>query len=72
MDLQADTFTSNKIVQIDRETQTLTEYDIPYTLPVLNNSVLPAAVQGRAALSCVVQPGEDGVSYLRLDDPTLY
>ena len=72
MEPQADTFTSNKIVQIDRETQTLTEYDIPYTLPVLNNSVLPAAVQGRAALSCVVQPGEDGVSQLRLNRCSSY
>lgn len=60
---QADTFTSNKIVEIDRSTGTLEEYDIPYKLPVLGNSVLPSDVQGRVALSCVVQPGKDGRIY---------
>lgn len=60
---QADTFTSNKIVQIDIPTGQLREFDIPYKLPVLGNSVLPSDVQGRVALSCVVQPGKNGKIY---------
>lgn len=58
--IYADTFTSNKIVQIDRPSGKLTEYDIPYKLPVLGFDVLPADVLGTVALSCVVQPGKNG------------
>jgi hypothetical protein len=73
---QADTFTSNKIVQIDRDSGELKEYDIPYKLQPLNSSVLPSDVLGRTALSCVVQPGKNGVSresqYTRLNLPLLH
>lgn len=61
--IYGDTFTSNKIVQIDRPSGELTEYDIPYTLPVLGFDVLPSDVLGRVALSCVVQPGKNGKIY---------
>ncbi|SMR52136.1 unnamed protein product [Zymoseptoria tritici ST99CH_1E4] len=61
--IYADTFTSNKIVQIDRDTGELNEYDIPYKLQPLNSSVLPSDVLGRVALSCVVQPGKNGKIY---------
>ncbi|KAF7185150.1 Virginiamycin B lyase [Pseudocercospora fuligena] len=61
--IYADTFTANKIVQIDRSTGKLTEYDIPYKLPVLGDSVLPSDVQGRVTGACVVQPGKNGKIY---------
>jgi hypothetical protein len=48
-------------VQIDIASGNLTEYDIPYTLPVLGFDVLPADALGAVALSCVVQPGKNGV-----------
>ncbi|GIZ39141.1 hypothetical protein CKM354_000253200 [Cercospora kikuchii] len=61
--IYADTFTSNKIVQINPNTGDLREFDIPYKLPILGNSVLPSDLQGRVALSCVVQPGKNGKIY---------
>lgn len=61
--VEADTFLSNKLVRIDIATSELEEYNIPYILPPLPNSVLPSDVQGRVALACVVQPGKDGNVY---------
>jgi hypothetical protein len=43
----------------------LKEYDIPYTLPLLNTTALPllSQLQGTIAFACVVQPGKDGKVY---------
>ncbi|KXT07851.1 hypothetical protein AC579_1213 [Pseudocercospora musae] len=46
-----------------KQDRKLTEYDIPYKLPVLGDSVLPSDVQGRVTGACVVQPGKNGKIY---------
>lgn len=62
--IYASTFLANKLVEVDitSANPTLTEITIPYTLPQLPDSALPARLQG--AGSCVVQPGADGNVYL--------
>ena len=52
---------TNKLGRVDPETGEVEEYDIPWTLPLLDVE-LPN-VLGRTVLACVVQPGADGHLY---------
>jgi len=52
----------DKIARIDPQTGVVQEYDIPYTTPALNASVLPGQ-GGRTALACAIRPGNDGNIY---------
>lgn len=62
---QADTFLSNKIVRIDPRSGELDEYDIPYTIPLLPVSSIPAFAQAQGAVgACVVRTGYDGKVYV--------
>lgn len=51
----------NKLARIDPETGQIDEYEIPWTLPVLDIT-LPN-ILGRAVLACVVRTGADGYLY---------
>lgn len=51
----------NKLGRIDPDTGEITEYEIPWTLPILN--VTLPNILGRTVLACVVQPGADGHLY---------
>ena len=50
-------------MRLDQSTGQLDEYDIPYTLGPLPSSALPSDLQGRVALACAIQPGNDEKLY---------
>jgi len=52
----------NKIQRIDPSTGVVEEYEIPYTTPALDFSVLPT-LEGRTAFACAIRPGADGNIY---------
>lgn len=51
----------NKLARIDVNTGEVDEYEIPFTLPILN--VTLPNVAGRTVLGCGIQPGADGHLY---------
>ena len=55
-------FLVDTLVRLDPATGERTEYQIPYNNAPLPNSALPG-VDNRAALACVVRPGNDGKIY---------
>ncbi|KAF2085993.1 calcium-dependent phosphotriesterase [Saccharata proteae CBS 121410] len=52
----------DKLVRLDPLTGSVTEYDIPFTIPPLPASVIPS-IAGRTAFSCAIRPGADGNIY---------
>ncbi|KAK4501100.1 hypothetical protein PRZ48_006906 [Zasmidium cellare] len=55
---------ANKIVKYNQYTGELTEYDIPFTTPLLPNQTLPLPGIAKAAfLTCAIRNGFDGLMY---------
>jgi streptogramin lyase len=55
----------NKIFRVDPATGKVTEYDIPFTTPLSNQTIpgVSSLIQDRTALSCAIRSAQDGNLY---------